>query len=231
MQVLCGTSVDEKDPITLYFDKLPHAENVTPEMECIICKSGFVDEENGERTNKDVQLPCASNCTQSVYHRECMEQWVRMNPQKNTHCLYCQSTFSISPTPSTLPLSSRDSVILMLVRLTFCFAFVSMILLMYNAICADRHKVTHILMYLTCGILEITSCTNVPSIIGIHRLSERYLYVRMFISPIIMTCMSYIIIILKDEPLYVLFDKIVLGLYFIYMLFFYMYYFSFVRFG
>lgn len=220
MQVFCGISVDEKDPITLFFDKLPHAENVTPEMECIICKSGFVDEENGERTNKDVQLPCASNCTQSVYHRECMEQWVRMNPQKNTHCLYCQSTFSISPTPSSLPSSLRDSVNLMLVRLTVCSAFVSMILLMYNGICADRHKVSVILMYLTCGVLEITSCTNVPSIIRIHELSERYLYVRLFISCITISCMSYIVFDVKDEPLYLLFDKIVLGLSVMYVLFF-----------
>jgi hypothetical protein len=223
MQVLPTASMDEKDPITLFFDKLPHTENIAPEMECIICKNGFVDEESGERISTDVQLPCASNCTQSVYHRECIESWFRMNPKKNTHCVYCQTKCVISPTPSPsqeTTLSFRDSLNLMFIRLTYCFAFISMILLMYNGICVDTHKVSVILMYIICGALELTSCINVPSLIRIHEKTERYLYIRLFISFITIGCMSYIVFDVKDEPLYLLFDKIVLGLSVMYVLFF-----------
>jgi hypothetical protein len=214
MQVI-PTDAGVKDSITTFLDKLPHAENINPEMECVICKGGFFDEESKERTYQDVKLSCAENCTQSVYHRECLETWIRMNPQKNAHCVYCQTNFSIHiPLQDiVVPVQSiKDWYNLLLIRLTYVSAFVSMIIFMYNGICTDRHRVETIYMYLTCGILELTSCTNVPSIFRIHELTERYLYIRLFISCIVISCMSLIIYNLYDETPYIFYDTIALGL-------------------
>lgn len=75
-----------------YIQTLPRGENIPEEMECLICKESVkTDVENNMRNDR--KLPCAENCKQSVYHEECLLQWIERNPKMNNKCLYCNHCY------------------------------------------------------------------------------------------------------------------------------------------
>ncbi len=75
--------------IIKYIENLPRGK-ITNDLECIICKESFDIEKQDYR-----ELNCSEKCTQRIYHENCIIEWIKINPTKNSKCCYCQNSFNI----------------------------------------------------------------------------------------------------------------------------------------
>ncbi len=64
-----------------YFKEFP-VPSVLNELHCMVCLDNFDFESN----KKFIKLPC--DCANSVYHIDCLIQWILSGPNKN-HCVHC----------------------------------------------------------------------------------------------------------------------------------------------
>ncbi len=77
------------DFIENYIKGLPRG-NITNESECSICRIEF-DIEN--RTDR--KLNCSDNCVNSVFHEDCIINWIQQNPANNSKCMFCNKNLNI----------------------------------------------------------------------------------------------------------------------------------------
>ncbi len=72
-----------------YVKGLPRG-NITNESECSICKVEF-DVEN----RSDRKLDCSENCVNSIYHEDCIIEWIQRDPINHSKCMFCNKNINI----------------------------------------------------------------------------------------------------------------------------------------
>ncbi len=70
-----------------YFKGFPVPTNLN-DLDCMVCLDNFDYESN----KKFIKLPC--NCANSVYHIDCLIQWILSGPNKN-QCIHCKTKYLI----------------------------------------------------------------------------------------------------------------------------------------